>query len=196
MLINSRDLRTGAPGDLADHRLLVTFSILLYFSPPLASLPPSLTQTLFTRLKCDADSFCKQSSLTGPCNSRMLAILVWTLVVADVTADGQGGLNMFWQDGPLKEEGEEEEWEGKGEKEEVHCSCLCSRLTSTILLEIYRDAPTLHTRMQSEFTELTCRLHIMATPDLHHITLHHALRFTTAVFKWLLNGPKCITAEL
>ncbi|CAK6970875.1 hypothetical protein D9C73_010993 [Scomber scombrus] len=41
-------------------------------------------------LKCDAVSRCKQSSVTGACNSRMVAILAWTLTVVAVTSDGYG----------------------------------------------------------------------------------------------------------
>lgn len=59
---------------------------------------------LWPVLKCDAVSRCKQSSVTGACNSRMVAILAWILTVVAVTSDGGGDADLRSQADAEKEE--------------------------------------------------------------------------------------------
>lgn len=78
------------------------FSFLrLPHSLPLSHLSPLCLRPV---LKCDAVSRCKQSSVTGACNSRMVAILAWTLTVVAVTSDGEGGADRRWQADEEEEE--------------------------------------------------------------------------------------------
>ncbi len=128
-------------------------------SLPLSHLSPLCLQPV---LKCDAVSRCKQSSVTGACNSRMVAILAWTLTVVAVTSDGESGSDRRWQ-------ADEEEEEEEDRYSTVPSKCTLTTASLYLQTHTHRDTTHMQTCLSLTFALYS---HVRIHPYMVHTSMY------------------------